>query len=172
MNSERLLFFIVFVLLLISLSGCKVINTRSAPMLDTRATSSQSEVSSQLAVEKETIRFLEDRVKKDPEDFIAYNKLAQRYLQRLRETGDLTYLNLAVKAARASLATLPPEQNVGGLTASTQAEYASHDFAAARDHALQLTQLEPKKGYTYQILGDALLELGEYEQAAAAYRTM
>jgi tetratricopeptide (TPR) repeat protein len=67
---------------------------------------------------------------------------------------------------------LPPEQNVGGLTASAQVEYASHDFAAARDHALKLTQLEPQKGYTYQILGDCLLELGDYEQAATAYRTM
>jgi tetratricopeptide (TPR) repeat protein len=172
MNAERLLSFIVFVLLLFSLSGCKVSNTKSAPMREPRDTSSQSTASSQLAVEKETIRFLEDRVKKDHEDFIACNKLAQQYLQRLRETGDLTYLNLAMKAARASLATLPPEQNVGGLTASAQVEYASHDFAAARDHALQLTQLEPKKGYTYQLLGDALLELGEYEKAAAAYRTM
>jgi len=172
MNSERLLSFTLFVLLLVSLSGCKVSNTKSAPVIEPRAASSQSTASSQLAVEKETIRFLEDRVKKDPEDFIAHNKLAQQYLQRLRETGDLTYLNLAMKAARTSLATLPPEQNVGGLTASAQVEFASHDFAAARDHAFRLTQLEPKKGYTYQLLGDALLELGEYEPAAAAYRTM
>jgi len=172
MNSERLLSFILFVLLLVSLSGCKVSNTKSAPVIEPRAASSQSTASSQLAVEKETIRFLEDRVKKDPEDFIAHNKLAQQYLQRLRETGDLTYLNLAMKAARTSLATLPPEQNVGGLTASAQVEFASHDFAAARDHAFRLTQLEPKKGYTYQLLGDALLELGDYEPAAAAYRTM
>jgi len=171
MNSKRLLSFTFFVLLF-SLSGCKVSNTKSAPMREPRAPSSQSTASSQLAVEKETISFLEDRVKKDPEDFIACNKLAQQYLQRLRETGDLTYLNLAMKAARASLATLPPEQNVGGLTAAAQVEFASHDFATARDHALQLTKLEPKKGYTYQLLGDALLELGEYEPAAAAYRTM
>jgi tetratricopeptide (TPR) repeat protein len=172
MNSERLLSFTVLVLLLFGLSGCKVSNTKSAPVVEPRAASSQSTASSQLEGEKETIRFLEDRVRKDPEDFIAHNKLAQQYLQRLRETGDLTYLNLAIKASRASLATLPPEQNVGGLTASAQAEFASHDFAAARDHALQLTQLEPKKGYTYQILGDALLELGDYEKATAAYRTM
>ena len=171
MNSERSLFFIIF-LWLFSLCGCKVSTTSSAPRLEPHVATSQSTLSSQLAVEKETIRFLEDRIKKDPEDFIAYNKLAQQYLQRLRETGDLTYLNLATKAAHASLATLPPEQNVGGLTASAQVEYASHDFAAARDHALKLTQLEPQKGYTYQILGDSLLELGNYEQAAAAYRTM
>ena len=33
-----------------------------------------------------TLRFLERRVKHDPEDFIAYNKLAISYLQRFRET--------------------------------------------------------------------------------------
>jgi len=172
MNSQRLLFFMILILLLFNLCGCKVSTTSSAPRMEAHVASSQSTMSSQLAVEKETIRFLEDRVKKDPEDFIAYNKLAQQYLQRLRETGDLTYLNLATKAAHASLATLPPEQNVGGLTASAQVEYASHDFAAARDHALKLTQLEPKKAYTYQILGDALLELGDYDRSATAYQTM
>ena len=124
------------------------------------------------AAEQETIRFLEDRIKRDSEDFIALNKLAGQYLQRIRETGDVTYLDLAAKAAHASLATLPPEQNSGGLTALAQVEYSSHDFAAARDHALQLTKLEPNKGYPYQILGDALLELGEYDKAEAAFQKM
>jgi tetratricopeptide (TPR) repeat protein len=123
-------------------------------------------------VAAQTIRFLEDRVKRDPEDFIAHNKLAAQYLQRVRETGDVTYLNLAAKAAHASLATLPPEQNTGGLTALAQVEYALHDFVAARDHALQLTKLEANKSYPYQILGDALLELGDYEKAEESYHRM
>jgi len=123
-------------------------------------------------VEVQTIRFLGGRVERDPEDFIAHNKLAGQYRQRVRATGDVTYLNLAAKAARASLATLPPEQNTGGLTMLAQVEYASHDFVAARDHALQLTKLEASKSYPYQILGDALLELGEYDQAEVAFHQM
>jgi len=123
-------------------------------------------------VEQQTIRFLEDRVRRDPEDFIAHNKLAGQYLQRVRETGDVTYLDLAAKAAHASLVTLPAEQNTGGLTALAQAEYASHEFAAARDHALELTKLEPTKSYPYQILGDALLELGEYDKAEITFHQM
>lgn len=129
-------------------------------------------LSSDTDLEAQTIRYLEDRVKRDPEDFIAHNKLAGQYLQRVRETGDVTYLNLAAKAAHASLATLPAEQNTGGLTALAQVEYSSHEFAAARDHALRLTQLEPNKAYPYQILGDALLELGEYDKAETAFRQM
>src|SRR2546423_2288837 len=49
------------------------------------------------------IRFLEERVKRDPDDFVALNKLCGYYLQRQREAGDVQYLDLAVRAARASL---------------------------------------------------------------------
>jgi len=118
------------------------------------------------------IRFLEERVKRDPDDFSAHNKLAGYYQLRLRETGDLSYLDLAARAARASLASVPEARNTGGLAALTQSELAAHDFAAARDHAMQLTQLDPGKSYPYGMLGDALLELGEYEKAADAYRQM
>ncbi len=118
------------------------------------------------------IRFLEVRVKQDPDDFVAYNKLAAYYLQLVRETGNLAYLDLTSRAARASLSAIPAEQNTGGLAALAQAEYASHNFAKARDHAIQLTKLEPGKSHSYQILGDALLELGDYEQAIAAFRKM
>jgi tetratricopeptide (TPR) repeat protein len=124
------------------------------------------------ATAEHTIRFLEDRVQRDPEDFIAHNKLAGYYLQLVRETSDLTYLNLAARAARASLATLPPEQNTGGLTALAQVEFTSHEFAAARDHAQRLTELDPGKAYAYQFLGDALLELGDYDKAKEAFGEM
>ncbi len=121
---------------------------------------------------EQTIRYLEQRVKDDPDDFIARNKLVTYYLQFVRETGDLAYLNLASQAARASLVTLPAEHNVGGLAAVTQVEFTSHDFAVARDNARRLAELEPDKGYPQQMLGDALLELGDYDQAQAAFRHM
>ena len=62
---------------------------------------------------EQTIRYLEQRAKDDPDDFIARNKLATYYLQLVRESGDLTYLNLAYRAATSSLNTLSPEHNVG-----------------------------------------------------------
>ena len=120
----------------------------------------------------ETIRFLEERIKRNPEDFIAYNKLASEYLQKMRETGDATYLDLASRAATASLEILPAYQNKEGLATLALVKYSSHEFAAARDYAKQLIELEPNKGYPFQILGDALLELGQYEEAEAAFREM
>jgi tetratricopeptide (TPR) repeat protein len=121
---------------------------------------------------EEAIRFLEDKAKSDPQDFIARNQLAGRYLARLRETGNLDYLRLAAQAARESLAAIPAEQNVGGLAALAQVEFASHEFAAARDHARQLRDYDPKKLYPLTLLGDALLELGDYDGAAEAFREM
>src|SRR5947209_8673942 len=118
------------------------------------------------------IRFLEDRVKRDPDDLIAYNKLAVYYLQLVRETGDVKYLELASRAAHASLNAVPKEQNLGGLVMLAQSEYAAHDFLSARDHAKELTEYEPRKGYGYQMLGDALLELGDYDGANTAYARM
>ncbi len=120
----------------------------------------------------ETIRFLEARIKHNSEDFIAYNKLASEYLQQMRETGDANYLTLASRTANASLEILPPHQNKEGLALLALVEYASHDFTQARNYAEELVKLEPDKGYAYQILGDALLELGKYKEAENAFRKM
>ena len=118
------------------------------------------------------IRSLEEKVKADPEDFIAHNKLAGYYLRRQRETGEASYLALAARAAEASLAVLPAEHNPGGLALLAQSAYAAHDFAAARDHAERLAAIAPRESYPYHVLGDALLELGDYERAAAAFERL
>jgi tetratricopeptide (TPR) repeat protein len=118
------------------------------------------------------IRELEARVRANPEDYVACNKLAGYYLQRVRETGDLTYLTLADRSARASLAILPEDQNHGGLAAMAQVAYAAHDFVAARAHAERLVEREPQRASSHQILGDALLELGDYERAAGSFAEM
>ncbi|MBA2620938.1 MAG: hypothetical protein H0U87_07035 [Acidobacteria bacterium] len=122
------------------------------------------------AMNESAIRFLENRLKQDPEDFSANNKLAGLYLQKLRETGNATYLDLTFRVAHASLNSVPEVRNAGGLAALALAEFASHDFELARDHAIRLAELEPTKSYPQGILGDALLELGEYERAEIAYK--
>lgn len=115
------------------------------------------------------VRFLEARVKDDPDDLVALNKLANYYQQLYRETYDVKYLSLALLSARSSLRVLGPDQNLGGLDALAQAEYATHDFVSARDHAKELTEYQPRKIAGYLVMGDALLELGDYDQATRAY---
>src|SRR5207244_7101784 len=81
------------------------------------------------------ISFLENRVKDDPDDFVAQNQLASRYLDLLRVTGDDAYLARAHRAAEASVASGVPELNNGGLAALAGVQLAAHQFAAARDPA-------------------------------------
>ncbi len=116
------------------------------------------------------LRFLEGKIKEDPEDFSANNKLAAIYLQKLRETGNIEFLDLAFRSARASLDSVADIRNSGGLAALAQAEFAAHEFSKARDHAARLAELEPGKSYPQGILGDAMLELGEYDKAEIAYK--
>jgi tetratricopeptide (TPR) repeat protein len=117
-------------------------------------------------------QFLEDRVRKDPDDIIALNRLAGIYLQRLNENGDYEWLQRAREAARRSLASVPAEQNATGLFMQARAEYEAHHFAAARDLALALVKIEPAKSRGFALLGDALLEYGDLDEAAAAYEKM
>jgi tetratricopeptide (TPR) repeat protein len=118
-----------------------------------------------------SIRFLESRVASDPEDFTAWNRLAPLYLQRVRETGSLDYLLLARRAVDRSLA-INPDRNLIALASKCRVEFASHEFAASRDIARQLIDAEPDAVYAQMYLGDALLELGDYDGAADAYSKM
>lgn len=118
------------------------------------------------------LRFFLERQRRDPEDTRSLNALANLYLQRVHETGNEDDLPLALRAARASLASVGARQNPGGLSALAGAEFSNHDFAAARTHAQELAGWRPQKSEPYALLGDACLELGDYESAAEAFRKM
>ena len=152
----------------LTLTACGAASSSTPP-----ATPPPAPLASDYDSAESAIRFLEDRVKRDPDDIIAYNKLAGYYLQRLREIGSLNYIDLASRAAHASLKAISADiGNTGGLAALAQVEYASHEFAASRDHARELIQRDAGKSYPYQILGDSLLELGDYDGAAASFQMM
>jgi tetratricopeptide (TPR) repeat protein len=152
-----------------AVSGCEVFRAVQTESADVSIPPAAPILSDKAKGDGE-IRFYENKVKNDPEDFSANNKLAGLYLQKLRETGNVQFLDLAFRAARTSLDSVPDVRNSGGLAALALAEFASHDFTNARDHALRLVELEPTKSYPQGILGDALLELGEYVRAETAYK--
>ena len=124
------------------------------------------------AAQMSALRALSARVQRDPDDFRAQNLLAGRYLQRLHETSDSQYLTLALHAAHASLNAVGAEANAGGLTVTVMAEQSSHNFNAAREGAQRLVKMQPSKSNSHALLGDALLELGDYAGAAQAFARM
>jgi tetratricopeptide (TPR) repeat protein len=164
----RICIFVAVMLPVVVAAGCsrqpRMISQQLAPAFTVEASKKSGSDSNLVAV-----RFLEERVAKDPDDLVALNKLAGYYLQSYRETYDNAYLDLAVRAAEASLRVLPADQNLNGLFALAQARFALHDFAAAQAYGRQLIEYQPAKSFGYQILGDAMLELGDYQQASAAY---
>ncbi len=172
----RLSILITLLLTTIYMTGCGAL----APEVTTDSSKASLAIPSATALpatsdtSETAIRFLENRVKGDPDDIVAQNRLGGFYLQLLRETGNVSYLNLATRAAEASLKSVPAEQNAGGLELLAQAEFGSHDFAKARAHATKLITIEPgkKAAFAYGLLGDSLSELGEYDKAEAAYQQL
>jgi tetratricopeptide (TPR) repeat protein len=115
---------------------------------------------------EDRLRFFEERVKKDDADFIAWNGLADLCLLRQRETGNDEWLVRAEQAAAASLKAARVEFNPAGLALRVRINLALHRFAAARDGARQLREIEPGRSSPLAGLGDALLELGDLDEAA------
>jgi tetratricopeptide (TPR) repeat protein len=141
----------------------------SAPARPPASRPATASVLSTAGVRASVIRFLEERVRRDPEDIIALNRLAGEYLLRFRDSGDDADVSLSLKSAEQSLASVPAEFNKGALAARAKASFTLHRFAEARSDAVKLVALDPAKRYPLETLGDALLELGEYDKAAEVY---
>ena len=116
------------------------------------------------------IAFWEQRVRDTPGDFIAYNNLADGYLRRARETGDVADYGRAEAAVGASLEELSAENNYTALTMQASLHNVKHEFEAARQAAERAIATRPDASYGHAVLGDAQLALGQYDQAFATYR--
>ena len=92
------------------------------------------------------ILFLENRVLRDPDDFIAWNQLAEKYHLKLRQTGDDKFIPLEIEAGEKSLKAIPAVQNPDGLAALAQALLTAHRFKEAHAMAEQLYKTQGAHG--------------------------
>jgi tetratricopeptide (TPR) repeat protein len=119
---------------------------------------------------EEKLRFYEQRVAGDPDDINAENALATECLRRLRITGNLVWLHHALEASERSLESVPAVTNFEGLANAALVQTELHHFAESRDMAKELCTMQPRNPKCFEALGDALLELGDYEAAASVYQ--
>jgi tetratricopeptide (TPR) repeat protein len=116
------------------------------------------------------IRFFQWKVSQDPEDSFNYDRLGVAYIQKSRETGDITYYDLAAKALEKSLALESTHEQAAPATKHLATVYfAEHRFADALALAQKALDLNPGDRTPYALIGDARSEMGEYEKAWAAY---
>lgn len=117
------------------------------------------------------LAFLVQRAAGDPLDVFSLNSLAMEYMQRARETGDVSDLARAEEALTRSLH-VRLNENYEGIALLAAVATTKHDFARGLALAQQAIPLKPKEGYAYGVLGDALMGLGRYHEADFAYEKM
>jgi len=109
-------------------------------------------------------------LQRNPYDATAYYRLGDAYIQKARESGDVASFSRAEGALQKSLALAP--QHSGATRHLAYVLYSVHEFGKAASLAAKAIELDPTDGHAYGVLGDAQLEVGNYEQAEAAYRRM
>ncbi len=108
------------------------------------------------------------RLQRNPYDAGSYHRLADAYIQKARETGDMSYFDLAERALGKS--SRSPEER-GRVRISPSSLLPSRFRAGGRPGQAGL-EIDPADGDAHGVLGDALLELGRYDEAEAAYLRM
>ena len=114
------------------------------------------------------VSFWEQRIVSDPADYVAFNKLADAYLRRARETGEVGDYARAEAAVSESLR-LQPEDNYPAIVRIASLKNTAHEFADAATSARRAIGIDPTDPYGYAVLGDAQLALGLYDEARHNY---
>jgi tetratricopeptide (TPR) repeat protein len=110
------------------------------------------------------------RVEAAPRDAEGLTLLGLAYQQRARETADPTFYTRAEAALRRAR-TLRADDPLA-LTGLAALAASRHRFADARRLAARVVALDPAGAEAHGIFGDALVELGHYREAFAAFDRM
>src|SRR5208283_4213223 len=112
----------------------------------------------------------EKLLQKSPADPKIQAGLAEAFIQKLRETTDFAYLNRASALVGKMLAADP--KSYDGLRLSAEIETHLHNFPKAAEVAEALTERNPSDTGSWGMLGDSLMEMGQYAAAEKAYNRM
>ncbi len=118
----------------------------------------------------ERIRNVERQLRASPRDAKLLTALVAAYLQKLRETADGAWLDRA-----SQLVDRLSEQDGGTfniLRLRNEIDLQRHDFKAVAERARSMSRDAPSDPGNWGNLGDALMELGDYEAAGQAYAKM
>lgn len=116
------------------------------------------------------IQLYSQAISANKKDIKNYISLSQAYLQKVRETADIAYYTkideLMAKAEKID----PNYADVAALRSSVA--IGRHYFADGKKYAEKAIALNPNDHLYYGLLGDAEIELGQYEAAASSFQKM
>jgi tetratricopeptide (TPR) repeat protein len=110
------------------------------------------------------------RLKETPAEVGLLNDLAGAYLQKMRETADGGYLERADQIVARILAADPT--NFEARRRQTEIQMQRHNFRKVVALATDLTRDRANNAAVWGMLGDACMEMGDYDRAADAYQTI
>lgn len=166
-NRKAILSLAVIGLLVAAIVGLRAISKRKqeAEASQTSADASQKSTPADLR-----INTAQSKIKQSPDEPDGYNLLASAYSQKARETGDFSINARAEEALSRSLEVAPDNYDALKLRAKILLTY--HRFADALEVARRAQTMRPRDHDVYGALTDALVELGDYEEAVKAAQTM
>jgi len=115
------------------------------------------------------IKLYQGWVARDPSSISNRTLLAGAYIQKTRETTDFGYLDRASKILDGVLSDKPEYE---ALRLRNIVELTLHHFSKAAEYARAMTTRWPGDVQSWGTLGDALLEMGQYDGARDAFAKM
>jgi tetratricopeptide (TPR) repeat protein len=121
------------------------------------------------AVDRAVARAAE-RARQDPQDAGAWAELGDALMQKARETADAAYYGHAERAYRRALALRP--SHADATTGVAWVAAGRHEFETSIAWANKAIALDPRNHHAYGLLGDAAVEMGDYDAAFEHYQKM
>jgi tetratricopeptide (TPR) repeat protein len=119
------------------------------------------------------IRTLQGRVKTAPGDYAGYDELGFAFFQKARETGDITFYDLAEQTLKKALDLAPPDFRVADPLVHMALVYmGEHRFSDALAYTQKAIGTGSGNLAAFAIEGDAYTDMGGYDEAATAYHTV
>lgn len=112
----------------------------------------------------------EIKVKANSSDDTSWVYLGDALMQKARETADAGYYSLAEEAYNKALKIKP--QSSPGMTGMAWVNGGRHEFEKSIDWSQKAIAIDPKNNLAYGLIGDAQVEMGDYDGAYSSYQKM
>jgi tetratricopeptide (TPR) repeat protein len=111
-----------------------------------------------------------ERARKEPRSVLAWTNLGDALVQKSRETMDVAYYARA-EAAFVQALDLNPN-NTPAIAGIAWVHGSRHEFERSIEWAKKALKVDPNSQDAYGLLGDAAVEMGDYESAFKDYQRM